>query len=149
MGRYDWSRLNALQVGRYAEYYVKMEFTLWGFDVYTAEVDDHGIDFVVRKDQATYYDVQVKSIRGLNYIFMPKDKFELRANMLAAVVLLREGLAPALYLIPALAWSTSDPLLVSRDYVGKKSAPEWGLNLSQRNLALLEAFRFEPMMTRL
>jgi hypothetical protein len=33
--------------------------------------------------------------------------------------------------------------------VGKKSAPEWGLNLSQRNLPLLEAFRFEPMMARL
>jgi hypothetical protein len=49
MERYEWNRLSPLQVGRYAEYLVKMEFTLYGFDVYTAEVDDKGIDFVVRK----------------------------------------------------------------------------------------------------
>ncbi len=33
MEKYDWSRLNALQLGKYAEYYSKMEFTLFGFDV--------------------------------------------------------------------------------------------------------------------
>jgi hypothetical protein len=31
--RYDWARLNKLQVGRYGGYYAKMEFTLFGFDV--------------------------------------------------------------------------------------------------------------------
>jgi hypothetical protein len=31
MDRYDWSRLNHLQFGRYAEYFVKMEFALYGF----------------------------------------------------------------------------------------------------------------------
>jgi hypothetical protein len=40
--RYDWARLTHLQVGRYGEYYAKMEFTLYGFDVYGAEVDDRG-----------------------------------------------------------------------------------------------------------
>jgi hypothetical protein len=35
--RYDWARLNPLQVGRYAEYFTKMEFTLYGFEVYTSE----------------------------------------------------------------------------------------------------------------
>ena len=49
MDKYDWSRLTHLQVGRFAEYFVKMEFTLYGFDVYQAEVDDKGIDFVIRK----------------------------------------------------------------------------------------------------
>ena len=44
-----WSELSRLQLGRYAEYFVKMEFTLHGFDVYSAEVDDKGIDFVIRK----------------------------------------------------------------------------------------------------
>lgn len=48
MERYTWSRLSSLQLGRYAEYFVKMEFTLYGFDVYTSEVDDRGIDFVIR-----------------------------------------------------------------------------------------------------
>lgn len=38
--------------------------------------------------------MQVKSIRGLNYIFFRKDKFALRANLLAAVVLLIEEKPP-------------------------------------------------------
>lgn len=48
---YDWGKLNHLQLGRYAEYFVKMEFTRHGFDVYSAEVDGKGIDLVVRTEQ--------------------------------------------------------------------------------------------------
>ncbi len=143
MDKYNWNRLNHLQLGRYAEYFAKMEFTLYGFDVYTAEVDDRGIDFVVRRDSARYYDVQVKSSRNLNYIFFPKDKFGLRDNLLAAVVLFIDGEAPQLYLIPSSVWSEQDTLLMSRDYEGKKSKPEWGLNLSWKNLPLLARFSFD------
>src|SRR3990170_2253645 len=51
MKKHAWSELNSLQIGKYAEYFVKMEFTQYGFDVYSSEVDDRGIDFVVRKEQ--------------------------------------------------------------------------------------------------
>jgi hypothetical protein len=71
---HQWSRLTTLHLGRYAEYFVKMEFTLHGFDVYSAEVDDKGIDSVIRKHETQYYDVQVKSARELSYIFFPKEK---------------------------------------------------------------------------
>jgi len=67
-----------------------MEFTLHGFDVYSAEVDDKGIDFVIRKHEAQYYDVQVKSSRELSYIFFPKEKFAPSKNLLAAIVLFTE-----------------------------------------------------------
>jgi hypothetical protein len=43
MPNLNWSQLNHLQLGRYAEYYAKMEFASYGFDVYTSEVDDHGV----------------------------------------------------------------------------------------------------------
>jgi len=47
-GRTSVGQAYQTAVGRYAEYYVKMEFTLHGFDVYSAaEVDDKGIDFVI------------------------------------------------------------------------------------------------------
>lgn len=55
--------LNHLQVGRYAEYLAKMEFTLDGFDVYTAEVDDKGIDLVVRNECRKFHEAQVKAVR--------------------------------------------------------------------------------------
>ena len=65
MERYDWSQLNTLQVGKYAEYFVKMEFTLFGFDVYTSEVDDHGVDFVVRTGEPP----EVDTVRGFEIPF--------------------------------------------------------------------------------
>jgi hypothetical protein len=43
--------LTGLQLGRYAEYYAKMEFASYGFEVYTSEVDDHGVDFVVKEER--------------------------------------------------------------------------------------------------
>lgn len=64
VGHY-WDKLNSLKVGRYAEYLIKMELTAQGCDVYTSEVDDRGIDFVIRKDYWHYYDIQVKSFRIL------------------------------------------------------------------------------------
>ena len=41
-----------------------------------------------------YYDVQVKSVRESGYIFFPKDKFNLRKNLLAAIVIFNEGFEP-------------------------------------------------------
>jgi hypothetical protein len=151
MDRYDWGRLSALQVGRYAEYFVKMEFTLYGFEVYTSEVDDHGVDFVMRKGEGRYFEVQVKSVRvgRSNYIFLPKSKFPMRDTMLAAVVLLYPGQEPQLYLIPATAWREPNALLVDRVYEGLTSAPEWGLNLSEKNAPLLVPYAFSEMVERL
>ena len=61
-GRYDWSRLDKLQVGRYGEYLAKMEFTLLGFDVYGTEVDNKGTDFVIRRGADRFHDIQVKAV---------------------------------------------------------------------------------------
>ena len=143
MNNFEWGHLSNLQLGRYAEYFVKMEFTLAGFDVYTTEVDDKGIDFIIRKNEDSYYDIQVKSVRGLNDIFFRKDKFKLRENLIATIVLFFENNSPKIYLIPSTVWSNPNRLFVSRDYIGKKSKPEWGLNLSKRNLPLLDQYEFD------
>ncbi len=143
MEKYEWQHLNHLQVGRYAEYFAKMEFTLFGFDVYTVEVDHQGIDFVIRKGENHYYDVQVKSLRKPGYIFFPKATFPLRPNMLAVVSLFFN---PALHLIPATAWLNPNGLLVGHDFEGGKGKPEWGLNLSKKNKPLLAPFEFEKQV---
>ena len=70
-----WSRLNHLQRGRYAEYYAKMEFTSYGYEVYTSEVDDHGVDFVVKEPSTNkFLEVQVKSLMDNGYIFISESK---------------------------------------------------------------------------
>jgi hypothetical protein len=75
MERYKWSRLNKQQVGAFAEYFVKMELTLYGFQVCTTEVDDRGVDFVTRYGEGPFIQVQVKSLRSPGYVFMQKTKF--------------------------------------------------------------------------
>lgn len=62
MKKHSWSHLNKQQVGTYAEYFVKMEFALHGFQVFKPEVDDRGVDFIVRRDAGPWYEVQVKSV---------------------------------------------------------------------------------------
>jgi hypothetical protein len=147
--RYNWEQLNTLQVGAFSEYFVKMEMTMYGFQVYTTEVDDRGIDFITRFETGSFYSIQVKSTRGMNYIFMRKDKFKLSPDVYLAVAILDEGTEPRLFLIPSEEWKHPNRLLVSRDYEGKKSKPEWGLNLSHKNIDLLEQYSFDLMIDML
>jgi hypothetical protein len=141
----SWADLNHLQVGKYSEYFAKMALTRAGFDVFDAEVDDKGIDFVLRVggEVPRYHDVQVKTVRSRNsYVFMRKAKFPLAPNLLLALIILDEGHEPDMYLIPASVWRDARPPFVDRDYAGKKSAPEYGLTLSSSAIAALEPFRF-------
>jgi hypothetical protein len=139
-----WADLNHLQVGRYGEYFAKMALVRAGFDVFSPEVDDKGIDFVLRIDGDTprYHDVQVKTVRRTNYVFMRKDKFRPTPNLLLALVVLDESREPKMYLIPSSTWRDAKPPFVDRDYDGKRSAPEYGLVLSPSALVALEPFRF-------
>ena len=147
--KFDWARLTHLQVGRYGEYFVKMEFTLLGFDVYGTEVDDKGIDLVVRTGVDQFYDVQVKTVSRSKYVYFPKHTFEPRPKLLAALVLLEQGKPPEPYLIPAVSWLNPNELLISRDYVGKTSKPEWGITLTGKSRPLLEEFAFELQAAKL
>ena len=146
MKRYLWSRLNRQQVGAFAEYFFKMELTMYGFQVYGTEVDDRGIDFIARYEQGPFIEIQVKSLRSTGYVFMQKDKFQLREHLHLALALLVEGHPPELYLIPSFVWKKETPIFKSREYEGLKSKPEWGLNISKKNMPLLEPYRFEKMV---
>lgn len=149
MSRYQWSRLNNQQVGAYTEYFVKMELTMHGFQVYSTEVDDHGIDFVARHESGPFLEVQVKSLRSMGYVFMQKTKFQLAKHVYLALGLLFEGRQPRLYLVPSTVWLAPDSIFVDRNYEGLKSKPEWGLNVSQKNMATLEPYAFETTVERL
>jgi hypothetical protein len=147
MQRYVWTHLTRQQIGAYAEYFVKMELTMYGFQVYSSEVDDRGIDFVARYGDGPSIEVQVKSLRTGGYVFMPKQKFNLAEHRYLALARFSEEKPPDLYLVPSLVWATrsdaASKIFVSRDYEGLKSDPEWGLNVSRKNAPALQPFRFE------
>jgi hypothetical protein len=142
--RYNWSALNKQQVGAYVEYFVKMELTMFGFQVYGTEVDDRGVDFIAQFSDGPFLKIQVKAVRDSGYVFMEKSKFSLHEHNLLAFGLLVEGKPPNLFLIPSLEWQTPTALLRDRNYEGSlKSSPEWGMNISKKNMALLESYSFE------
>jgi len=144
----NWSKLSPLQVGRYAEQLVALELTGSACQVFSSEVDDRGIDFVVRTETGKYYDLQVKSARlnKTKYIFFPKDKFQLRPNLWAAVVLLVDDELPRIFLFPSEVWMRPNVLFSDRSYAGKKSKPEWGLSLSNKHREALDKFSFGKMV---
>lgn len=152
----DFDSLNHLQVGKIGEYWAKLALSLYGLDVYTTEVDDKGIDFVIRMDGNSFIEMQVKTLRKAKsaYIFIPKknawSEEKIHANLMLALVLLENGKTPELFLIPSVAWQQDSPLLKSRDYgEGYKSAPEWGVNLSAKTRPFLEEFSLEKQVIRL
>jgi len=152
MPRYNWEPLNRQQIGAYAEYFVKMELTMHGFEVYSSEVDDRGVDFVARLDPGSFIAIQVKSLRGSGYVFMHKRKFNpLDEYLYLALALFFEGKPPELYLVPSSVWGAPKGIFVSRDYKGEDqtSEPEWGLNISRKNMPELEPFRFANRVEKL
>jgi len=140
----EYSKLHKLQVGEFGEYWVKMWLTLKGFDTYTSEVDNKGIDFIIRTNNYQHIDIQVKTIRKSGYVYITKDswKKELRSNLFLALVILNDEKIPKLFLIPSTVWNEPDDFFCSRDYEmrGKKSPDEWGINLTLKNLNRLEKY---------
>ena len=146
----SYKKLSHLQIGNIGEYWVKLVFTLLGFDTFTSEVDDKGIDFILRINNKKYLDIQVKTItEKTNYVFVKKETWnnELNENMYLALVLLKDYSEPKIYLINAKEWENENTLLRNREYKKEqKSQPEWGINISKKNLNLLEKYEIKKVL---
>ena len=143
--RFDWLKLSKMQIGKYAEYYAKMEFTLYGFEVFTTEVDDRGIDFIIKDKHKNFLEIQVKSIRNSNYVLLPKEKFDItNKNLYLVLLIFNQNKIPDMFLIPANTWEIPNSLFVNREYnkPEQKSKPEWGLNISGKTMEILNEYKF-------
>jgi hypothetical protein len=47
---------------------------------------------------------------------------------------------PHIFFIPSMVWKTPNKLFSDRNYEGKNSLPDWGINLSMKNLPLLAEY---------
>ena len=139
MPNLNWSELKPLQLGRYAEYYAKMEFTSYGYEVYTSEVDDHGVDFIAKSPAGQFLEVQVKAMRNKNYVSIHKNKIKLDDAHLVCYIVFNNGSFPDVYIIPATVWTEPNGVFVSYDYKN----PEWGINYSLKNAHLLNPYKAE------
>lgn len=104
MMKTSYKHLNNIQKGSFAEAYAKMAFTLEGFEVYTTEYDDRGVDFVIRNNQGNYFSVQVKATGESANPFVYAEKFERSSEFVFCAVRLVEGEMPQLYLARGADW---------------------------------------------
>ena len=141
----NWDRdgMTPQKIGAFGENYAKMIFTSYGAAIYTSEIDDHGIDFIAETEKGIFK-FQVKTVRTnkTNYVFMKQKYFSIDdPNLFLLLILLTNNEKPDSYIIPANAWKNHDGFFVDRKYEGKKSQPEYGLNLSKKNMPKLESYR--------
>lgn len=120
-----------LGLGAAGELLFASRIALFGFQVYRPLADDRGVDLVVDVGDGQHAMVQVKSVHPGSYVFMRKSTFALKPWVAVGLVVFDKDheVWPSLFLIPATSWSTPIGPLVDRDYEGKKSAPEYGLNI--------------------
>jgi hypothetical protein len=96
---------------------------------------------LTRRRGAWTITVFVATRRGLRYPFWLKTDWQPADDVYACLVRFPEGPGdPEVYLIPTRDREHPDGVLVSRDYEGRQSPPEWGINLSMRNLPALSRY---------
>lgn len=153
MANQTWSKLTSLQLGRIAERYAIIEFMSQGYDVFTPEVDDHGVDFIAKsKASGRLYEIQVKAIRKCSYTFIPKNKMPLDDQRLVCYLRFSDGAEPDIYVIPATSWRERqlDGALISRDYdpSSNKSKPEYGIHGAKKYLEELSRYRADAFFSK-
>ena len=93
--------------------------------------------------------VWVATRKGLRYPFWIKSDWHPDERHFACLVRLPESGPSEIYVIPTTVWEAPNSVFVSRDYVDRDSPPEWGINLSARNLPALQPFRLPSAATLL
>lgn len=120
-----------LALGAAGELLVASRIALFGYQVYRPLADDRGVDLVVDVGDGQHAMVQVKSVHPGRYVFMKKATFPLKSWVTLAVVVFDQNHEswPSWFLIPSVEWLNPSPPLVEYEYEGKKSKPEYGLNI--------------------
>lgn len=93
-------------------------------------------------------EVYVSTQRVGGYAFWTKRRLEPAPHRFAALVLLDDGHAPALYCIPTIDWLEPSPPLTSRDYIGKASEPEYGIEINTAALPALNRYAWTAATER-
>jgi hypothetical protein len=94
----------------------------------------------VRTTSGRSLEVFVSTQRVGGYAFWTKRRLRPEQHRFAALVLLGESPEPALYTVPSEEWLDARPPLTNRDYRGKQSEPEYGIEIGPSSLASLRRY---------
>ena len=155
LSRHKWSKLSHLQVGRYAEHLATLRFIEAGLEVYSTEVDDRGIDQLVRYAPGRCLEIQVKAVRNRNLTYFLKSHLgstpeaiikRLVNGYCTAFFMFEDGTEPELFLIPGYAWLTPNDLLKDNPVGDKSIGPNFELNPTQKAQPILDNYRFSASL---
>lgn len=148
MLRTTYQHLNRIQKGAFAEAYAKMAFTLEGFEVYSTEFDDRGIDFVIRNTSGHFLSVQVKATMGSANPFIYKDKFSESPSFLFCAIRLIEGIQPEVYIARGTDWLEGKAYLAFNSFGGQAGA-YYEMRFSEKYMLDLNAHKIEHYANQL
>ena len=120
---------------------------MYGLLVFSAEVDDRGIDFVARRNDGMHFDVQVKTITERNYTYISQSKFS--EKLIVCLVVLSENSPPDLYLFLGSDWGNDRTGLLSHKKFPSQKEAEYGINITMKRLPLLQNFLFDKRVSAL
>ncbi|MEP6755802.1 MAG: hypothetical protein ABJA67_09900 [Chthonomonadales bacterium] len=156
MPLYLWNQYTKPELAKVAQDIIGDKLSDCGFEVKRENIKDHGFHMNAQSENGSFLRFQVRSCRfpaGMrsNYIFTPKSKFTIDNSSYMSVVLFVDEVLPDLYLIPSRTWEQPNKLFKDYDYgkPGQKSAPEWGIYITRKNLQLLSEFKFENILDKL
>lgn len=150
--RYQWSKLSGLQLGRYAEHWAKLRLIEAGYEVYSTEVDDRGIDLLVRIGAGRCLEIQVKAVRNRNLTFIQKKHLggspaeierRLRSGYCMVFMLFEDGVEPEVYLIPGYAWLTPNAGIYDNAAGDRQYGPCLEIRSAKKNQPYLEPYRLD------
>lgn len=139
--------MNRVELHRRAVKLLRSEFVRHGFEVDTTKPETASQTFVVHN--LAKYRVKVKSSRDFNYNYILKAHMNPHKSLIIGFVHFVTGECPHLYLIRSTEWLAPGNLLKSRNYRGLASHPEYGLQLSRKNIGLLQQYSFNRIVSTL
>ncbi|MCG8607471.1 DUF4365 domain-containing protein [bacterium] len=148
MLRTSYKHLNTIQKGTFGEAYAKMAFTLEGFEVYSSEYDDRGIDFIVRNRSGRFFSVQVKATDDTSNPFVYESKFRDRDDYIFCAARIIDGEQPSLYIAQGSEWKTGIECLYYNSE-GGKSGPYYEMRFASKYREQLVQFEFRTYIERI
>ena len=102
----------------------------------------------VRTTTGRSLEVFVSTQRIGGYTFWTKRRLQPAIDRIAVLVLLSDAPVPELYLVPSTEWLDARAPLTDRDYEGRKSEPEYGIEITSSTVPLLARYNWSSATAR-
>lgn len=141
--------MSNIELSKYAKEFFKARLESLGFNL--VDINLGNVDACV-KTKDKYYKFKVKSIRkpSTGYIKIKKKDVDIDdESLFISTILFYDTGISDIFLIPAADLENDNDLFRNRDYHNLKSTPEWGLNVTEKNMDILNQYKISKVLEKL